>query len=175
MDDPSRGIDPPRWATGLFLYQVSIAEQLGWSAAIIASAFAFFAGMRIVSSLDIGPVIDRLSARTIFPFYILPLGLGLVVAFFHPGIRSAFLYMALFGVTLGFGSSIKSALWAELYGEEVIGTVRSLFASVMVFSAAMSPFLFGWMLDQNIAIESIFFSGYCNGSCQLLSCFYRTS
>lgn len=146
---------PPFWATALFLYQVSIAEQLGWSAAIIASAFVFFAGTRIVSSLGIGPVIDRLSAQTVFPFYILPLGLGLVVAFFHPGIWSAFLYMALFGVTLGFGSSIKSALWAELYGEEVIGTVRSLFASIMVFSTALSPFLFGWMLDQNIAIESI--------------------
>lgn len=146
---------PPFWATALFLYQVSIAEQLGWSAAIIASAFVFFAITRIVSSLGIGPVIDRFSAHTVFPFYILPLGLGLVVAFFHPGIWSAFLYMALFGVTLGFGSSIKSALWAELYGEEVIGTVRSLFASIMVFSTAMSPFLFGWLLDQNIAIESI--------------------
>jgi MFS family permease len=146
---------PPFWATALFLYQVSIAEQLGWSAAIIASAFVFFAGTRVVSSLGIGPVIDRLSARTVFPFYILPLGFGLVVAFFHPGIWSAFLYMALFGVTLGLGSTVKSALWAELYGEKVIGTVRSLFASIMVFSTAMSPFLFGWMLDNSISIESI--------------------
>lgn len=147
---------PPFWATALFLYQVSIAEQLGWTAAIIASAFIFFAVARIVSSLGIGPVIDRLSATAIFPFYIIPLGAGLIVAFYHPGIWSAFLYMALMGVTLGFGSTTKSALYAELYGEEMIGTVRSLFAAIMVFSTALSPFLMGWMLDNNIAMESIF-------------------
>ncbi|MFP8489595.1 MFS transporter [Gracilimonas sp. Q87] len=146
---------PPFWATALFLYQVSIAEQLGWTAAIIASAFIFFAVARIISSLGIGPVIDKLSATVIFPFYIIPMGFGLVVAFYHPGIWSAFLYMALMGMTLGFGSTTKSALYAELYGEEMIGTVRSLFASIMVFSTALSPFLMGWMLDNNIAIESI--------------------
>lgn len=146
---------PPFWATGLFLYQVSIAEQLGWTAAIIATAFIFFAGTRIVSSLSIGPVIDKFSAQQIFPYYILPLGLGLVFAFFHPGIWSAFAYMALIGVTMGFGNSTKSALWAELYGEDMIGTVRSLFASIMVFSTALSPFLMGWMLDNNVAMENI--------------------
>lgn len=149
---------PPFWATALFLYQVSIAEQLGWTAAIIASAFIFFAGARIVSSLAIGPVIDKMTAQKIFPFYLLPFGAGLIIAFFHPGIWSAFLYMTLIGVTMGFGSTTKSALWAELYGEEMIGTVRSLFSAIMVFSTALSPFLMGWMLDQNIAMESIILS-----------------
>ncbi|MEX0720167.1 MAG: MFS transporter [Balneolaceae bacterium] len=146
---------PAFWATGLFLYQVSIAGQLGWTAAIIASAFVFFAGARIVSSLGVGPLIDRWSAKRIFPFYMLPMSVGLFVAFLHPGIWSAFLYMALFGLTMGMGSSIKSALWAELYGTEVIGTVRSVFTSLMVFSTAVSPFLMGWMLDQHISITSI--------------------
>lgn len=147
---------PPFWITGLFLYQVSIAEQLGWTAAIIASAFVFFAGTRIVSSLGVGPLIDKWSASSIYPFYLLPMGLGLFVAFLHPGIWSAFVYMALIGITMGLGSTIKSALLTELYGENVIGTVRSLFASIMVFSTAISPFLMGWMLDQQVAMESVF-------------------
>lgn len=147
---------PPFWATALFLYQVSIAEELGWTAAIIASAFIFFAIARIISSLGIGPVIDKLSAIKIFPFYIIPLGIGVMVAYYHPGVWSAFLYMALVGMTLGFGNSTKSALYAELYGEKIIGTVRSLFASIMVFSTALSPFLMGWMLDNYITMESIF-------------------
>jgi len=147
---------PPFWATALFLYQISIAEELGWTAAIIASAFIFFAIARIISSLGIGPVIDKLSAIKIFPFYIIPLGAGVMVAYYHPGVWSAFLYMALVGMTLGFGNSTKSALYAELYGEKIIGTVRSLFASIMVFSTALSPFLMGWMLDNNVTMESIF-------------------
>jgi MFS family permease len=146
---------PPFWVTGLFLYQVSIAEQLGWTAAIIASAFVFFAGSRIVSSLSIGPLIDKWSASKVYPFYLLPFGVGLFIAMLHPGIWSAFVYMALIGMTMGLGSTTKSALLTELYGENVIGTVRSLFASVMVFSTALSPFLMGWLLDQNVAMESI--------------------
>lgn len=146
---------PPFWITGLFLYQVSVAEQLGWSAALIASAFIGFAGGRIASSLSIGPAIDRFSAETIFPFYLLPFGLGLLFAFYHPGNWAAFAYMAFVGITLGIGSNIKSALWAELYGTEFLGTIRSLFSSLMVFSTAMSPFLMGWAIDYNMAMESI--------------------
>jgi len=148
---------PAFWATGLFLYQVSIAEQLGWSATLIASAFVGFAASRILSTLSIGPAIDHYSAQTLFPFYLLPFGAGLVFAFYHPGNWSAFAYMALMGITLGMGSNIKSALWAELYGTDVIGTIRSLFSSLMVFSTALSPFLMGWAIDKGMAMESIIF------------------
>ncbi|MEX0608832.1 MAG: MFS transporter [Balneolaceae bacterium] len=146
---------PAFWATALFLYQVSIAESLGWTATIIASAFIFFAVARIISALSIGPLIDRWGARQIFPFYLLPLAAGLFVAYLHPGIWSAFLYMSLLGITMGIGSTTKSALWAELYGTNIIGTVRSLFTSLMVFSTAISPFLMGWMLDHQIPITTI--------------------
>ncbi|MDZ7682676.1 MAG: MFS transporter [Fodinibius sp.] len=146
---------PAFWATALFLYQISIAEQLGWTTGLLATAFVAFAGTRIASSLGVGPLIDRWSAQTLFPFYLIPFGLGLIVAWFHPGSWSAFLYMSLLGVTMGMGSNIKSALWAELYGEEVIGTVRSLFSALMVLSTALSPFLVGWLLDHDIRITAI--------------------
>lgn len=146
---------PAFWATALFLYQISIAQQLGWTSGLLATAFIAFAAARILSSLGIGPLIDRWSAQTLFPFYLMPFGAGLAVAWLHPGSWSAFLYMALLGVTLGIGSNIKSALWVELYGEKLIGTVRSLFSSLMVFSTAMSPFLVGTLLDHGISINTI--------------------
>jgi predicted MFS family arabinose efflux permease len=148
---------PAFWATGLFLYQVSIADQLGWSATLIASAFVGFAGSRILSSISIGPAIDYYSAQKLFPFYLIPFGIGLLFAFYHPGNWSAFAYMIFMGFTLGIGSNIKSALWAELYGTDVIGTVRSLFSSLMVFSTALSPFLMGWAIDHHISMEQILF------------------
>ncbi|MEL7833109.1 MFS transporter [Fodinibius sp. Rm-B-1B1-1] len=148
---------PPFWATGLFLYQVSIAEQLGWSATLIATAFMGLAISRIISSICIGPVIDYFSARIVFPYYVLPFGAGLVFAYFHPGSWSAFVYMLLIGVTMGMGSNIKSALWAELFGTDIIGTVRSLFSSLMVLSTALCPFLMGWAIDAGMAMESIIF------------------
>lgn len=151
---------PPFWTTGLFLYQVSIAEQLGWSATLIASAFVAYAGSRVVSSLGIGPVIDKLSARQVFAYHLLPLAGGLLMAYFHPGKWSAFAYMLLLGMTMGMSSNLKSALWAEMYGEESVGTIRSLFSSLMVFSTALSPFLLGWLLDNNFAMTDILLSAF---------------
>lgn len=146
---------PAFWVTGLFLYQVSIAEQLGWSATLIASAFIAHAISRIFSSIFVGPLIDIFSARQLFPYHLIPIGLGFAVAFFHPGGWSAFLYMFLLGMTLGVSGNIKTALWTEMYGSESVGTIRSMFSSLMVFSTALSPFMMGWLIDNNISITQI--------------------
>lgn len=147
---------PPFWVTGLFLYQVSASGDMGWNAAIIASAFIAFAATRIAAGLFSGPLIDRFSAQTLFPFLLVPMMLGLAIAIFFTGGWTAFLYMALVGGTLGLSGTLKSSLWAEIYGTRMIGTVQSLFASIMVFSTALSPFLMGWMLDNDITLTTIF-------------------
>lgn len=146
---------PPFWVTGLFLYQVSAANELGWSAALIASAFIAFAMMRILTGLVSGPIIDRFSAKSIFPFLLIPMMIGLLIGYLFSSSWAAFVYLGLIGATMGFSSTMKSALWAEMYGTNVIGTVQSLFTSLMVFSTALSPFLVGWLLDQSVSMKSI--------------------
>ncbi len=146
---------PPFWVTGLFLYQVAAAEALGWTAALIASAFVAFAVTRIIAGIFTGPLIDRFSAKALFPFLLVPMIGGLFVAYLFSASWAAFVYMGLIGVTMGIGSTIKSALFAEMFGTRLIGTVQSMFATVMVFSTAMSPFLVGWMLDAAFTMNSI--------------------
>ncbi len=148
-------IMPAFWVTGLFLYQVVAADSLGWSVALIASAFIAFAFARIISGLAAGPVIDRISARSIFPFYLLPMIAGFLIAYHVNANWAAFAYMGFVGVTMGLGSTMKAALWAEMYGTKMIGTVQSLFATIMVLSTAVSPFLVGWMLDASFTIHTI--------------------
>ncbi|MCH8550026.1 MAG: MFS transporter [Balneolaceae bacterium] len=146
---------PPFWVTGLFLYQVSVGGELGWSTTLIASAFIAFALARIVAGLISGPLIDRFSAQALFPFYLIPMIAGMAIPIFYTGSWTAFVYMMLIGATLGLSGTIKSALWAELFGTKMIGTVQSLFASIMVFSTALSPFLVGWMLDQSFSLPYV--------------------
>ncbi len=146
---------PGFWITGLLLFQVRIAEQFGWTRELMATAFVSFAVGRIAFSLLSGPAIDRWSARRLFPLYLLPLGGGLVTAYLHPGNWSAFLYLGLLGVTLGAGGTLKSALWAEVYDTEVLGTVRSLYSSLAVLGTATCPFFLGWLLDLDVPVEYI--------------------
>jgi MFS family permease len=151
-------LTPPFWITGLFLYQIAVADDLGWSATLIASAFIAFAVSRIVFSLFAGPLVDRFTAKKLFPYYLFPMIIGLITAISSSANWTAFSYMLFFGITMGAGGTIKSALWAEVYGTQMIGTVRSLFSSLMVLSTALSPFLIGWLLDYNINMNYIFFA-----------------
>jgi MFS family permease len=159
---------PPFWATGLFLYQVSIAADIGWTASLIASAFIGFAITRILGSLIAGPAIDRFSARSLFPFLLIPMIIGLSFPIFFTGSWAAFAYMAFFGITFGIGGNIKSALWAELYGTSMIGTVRSLFSSFMVVSTSISPFIVGWLLDLSIPMVQLFIAAVITTTAAML-------
>jgi MFS family permease len=146
---------PAFWVTGLFLYQISIAGQLGWSATLIASAFIGHAVARSLSSLAVGPAIDAYGARKLFPYHLLPIGLGFLMAYLHPGNWSAFAYMFLMGLTLGMTGNIKTALWTEMYGTETVGTIRSMFSALKVFATAMSPFIMGWLIDTGVPMGNI--------------------
>lgn len=146
---------PAFWITGLFLYQTTLADRVGWSVGLLATAFVAYATCRIAFSLGIGPAVDRWSARILFPFYLVPFGIGLIFAYYHPGQWSAFAYMSMLGVTMGAGSSIKTALWAELYGRSILGRIRSLFSALMVFSTSLSPFLMGWLLDRGVPFSTL--------------------
>lgn len=147
---------PPFWATGLFLYQVSYADQLGWTAAIIASSFVMFAAARIVMGLCTGPLVDKYSAHTVFPFFLIPMILGFFIGGQFSSTWAAFVYMGLFGATFGMAGTVKSALWTEMFGTKMIGTVRSLFSSIMVVSTAASPFLMGLWLDSGVTMPTLF-------------------
>lgn len=151
---------PPFWITGLFLYQVSTAEQLGWTAAIIATSFISFAIARIIMGLVAGPLVDRFSAQKVFPFFLIPMAIGLFIGSYFQQVWAAFAYMGLLGATMGLAGTIKSALWAEFFGRDMIGTVRSLFSSIMVFSTAVSPFLLGWLLDGGTTMSAIFYIAF---------------
>lgn len=147
---------PPFWMTGFLLYQISFGRELGWTPTLIASAFILFAITRVFASLAIGPIIDRFSARRVFPFFLVPLTTALIIPLVLPPKVSIYLYMIMFGVSLGIGNSLKSALLAELYGTEYLGAIRSLFASLMIFGTGLSPFLMGYLLDSRVPLAYIF-------------------
>src|SRR5690625_7528622 len=107
---------PPFWVTGLFLYQVSAAESLGWTAGLSASAFIAFALSRIMADIMTGPMIYRFSARSLFPFMVFPVVAELISAWFLSGSWVAYLYMGLVGATMGIGSTINLFVFTEAYG-----------------------------------------------------------
>ena len=138
---------PAFWGTGFILYQTAIAGTKGWSAPLMASAFVGLAVARIVFTLGAGGIVDRFSARRLFPLAVLPMAAGIALLAVLDAWWVAYAFMGLLGVTFGLNGAIETALWAELYGTLHLGAIKSLLTSVAVVSTALSPPLVGFAVE----------------------------
>ncbi|MGY8655929.1 MAG: MFS transporter [Verrucomicrobiia bacterium] len=145
----------PAAVTGLIIHQARLAEFKGWTLATLAFAFTGFALARIVSSLAIGPAIDRYGAARLFPFFPLPMALGILFLQNLSSPAVAWIYLGLTGAAQGMAGGLTSSLWAELYGVRHLGAIKSLGGSLAVFGTALSPALFGWLLDRGVGFTPI--------------------
>ncbi|MDG5766431.1 MFS transporter [Balneolales bacterium ANBcel1] len=145
----------PFLLTGIFLYQTRLAEFKGWEIEILASAFIAFAAAKSIFSLVGGPMVDRFRACRMFPFFLIPFFTGLLVLTLSSHSITPFLYLFLAGMSEGFGANIKTSIYAELYGTANLGTIRSMISMFVVISTAISPILFGHLLDAGIPFGSI--------------------
>ncbi|WP_162299990.1 MFS transporter [Kineobactrum sediminis] len=141
--------------TGLFFHQVAVAEATRWSLTLLASAFSVYAILQVSGGLLTGFLIDRYSARRLMRFYLLPMGLGCLVLWWGESNWLVFAYMGLLGLSAGANGTLGGALWAELYGTRYIGAIRAMMHALMVVSTAISPVLFGLLMDGGMSIRSL--------------------
>ncbi len=156
--------------SGLFFHQVHLAESKGWSLAWLASCFVGYALAKVAASLLCGPLVDRVGAMRLLPYYILPMGVALLAlaTFDHPGV--ALLYMAAAGLSTGAWITISGAMWAEIYGVAHLGAIRALVQALLLLTAALSPPAMGWLIDLGVTMEAIavMFFGFGAASIALL-------
>ena len=143
----------PFTITGIFFFQYVIAEEKGWSVTLYSAFFTGFAIARFVFSLLGGLWVDRFSAPVMFRFFLVPLLIGIVPLTVVDHISGALIFLMLSGTSMGMSNPVKSALFAEMYGTEHLGTVRSLFTMIMVVSTALGPLVVGNLMDSGVALE----------------------
>ncbi len=141
--------------TGMLFFQLKIGEHKGWDAAFIAAAFSSYALGNAISSLLAGWLADRFTGQRLFPLYLLPTTVGTTVFFLSDAWWVYVVFIMGIGITNGFGGPVKNAALAELFGTRILGSVRSFFTTVMVFSTALGPVIMGTMLDAGIGFERI--------------------
>ena len=142
-------------ATGFFFHMGHLVESKGWSLAFFTGAYTLYTAFSITLTLLAGPVVDRVGAVRLIPWHLAPLCLGLVALASSDHWVAAILYMGLTGITVGMRITIGGAVWAEIYGVENLGAIRSLATSFMVVSTALSPVVLGWLIDFSVSVESL--------------------
>jgi MFS family permease len=102
-----------------------------------------------------GPVVDRYKARTVFPFVLIPYICGLVILALGNHAATVPFWFLFSGLGVGSTNVTMSVLWAEAFGVLSLGAITSLVASAQVFATALSPVLFGWLIDLGVSITAI--------------------
>ncbi len=143
------------FSTGFIFYQAVIAENRGWGEHVFAIAFAAFAGTRAITALGAGPWIDRLSAVRLLPVHMILILMSGVLLVFGTGEWAAYLYLIFLGLSMGIGGSVGSAVWAEIYGVENLGGIRSIAGMIGILSTAFAPLIFGLLLDMKVPVHTI--------------------
>ncbi len=141
--------------TGIFFHHVHIVAAKGWSLGLFAATFTIYAVGSVVSSLTSGWLVDKLGARRPLVFFPLVLAWGCLMLAASDSFVAGVGMMVLFGVVGGGQSTTVNALWAELYGTAHLGAIRSLAMAFMVFGSAVSPIIFGAVLDMGAGVEAL--------------------
>ena len=136
--------------TTIFFHQIYLIELRGWSAELFALSFTGMAIMTTIFALVAGWLVDRFSAVSLLPTFLLPLGAACLVMAGIADTWSMFVFMGLLGVSYGVSSTLFGALWPEVYGTKHLGSVRSLVIATMVFATAMGPGISGYLIDFGI-------------------------
>ena len=143
--------------TGIFIHQGFFLPQMGWTAILFASCFAFYGVAHWLSSMYAGALVDRFSGRQLLKYYPIPMFIALMLASQLTGNWIAYVLLISLGTAIGSSGTIINALWAEVYGTKHLGRIRALMASLAVISTSISPILFGYLIDNGITGQQLFF------------------
>ena len=142
-------------STGLMFHQIYIFNQKGWTLEMLGVGYILLGFFSIVGLLIGGPIVDRFDTRKTAITTLVPLLLAVIIILLFDSIFFFIIYMSLYGLNMGIGRPFIGSLWAELYNLESLGTVKALLHSGAVFSSALSPLVFGYLIDWGYGITSI--------------------
>ena len=111
--------------------------------------------LTVITLFAAGILVDKFTSRKLLLYLNLPILLGLLTLMFFSHPYSAFIFMSLLGVSNALTNVLISSLWAEIYGVNYLGSIKSLTGALMVFSTALATVVFGLLIDKGYTIENI--------------------
>ncbi len=146
----------PFVATGIQFHQILLVEEKGWVLATFASGYFVAAMFNVVGGLGMGSATARFgSVERLIPWFIAPLGASMILLVMFDTPAIIWIYMIMNGLTGGMFGIVQNVVWAELYGTQHLGAVRSMVMSGTIFAAALAPAVMGWLLDSGWTMRLI--------------------
>ena len=148
-------IASPFISTGLMFHQIYIFDQKGWSLEMLGNGYILLGFFSIIGLLIGGPFIDKFHTKKTVITVLGPLFLSVIILLFFDSVFSLIIYMSLYGLNMGISTPFIGSLWAEIYGVKSLGTVKALLHAGSVFASALSPLVFGYLIDWGYGVTTI--------------------
>lgn len=145
----------PFFGTAIMFHITTIAGAKGWPLGLVAASFPASAIAHVVGLFTSGAIVDRFSARKLFVFQSAPIVTAIAVLASADGRWALPAAFALMGFGFGLAKPVVTAVWAEIFGIAMLGTIRSAIAMYVVFISALAPFVFGALLGAGIGVDAI--------------------
>lgn len=141
--------------TCLFLFQGLVADYKGWSIETMIACLSLYGLVRLLVGLYGGDLVDRFTARRLYPFSKIPMIIGVAVLYFATDPMWMFVYFTLLGASVGMSGTISNAMWPELFGTRYLGTIKSIAMFVGIGASALGPIIVGYALKLNADIGAL--------------------
>ena len=141
--------------TALFFFPAQLALAKDWPMQWVSGHYWLFSLVTVATSIYSGVLIDRLGAKKVILALLAPLALSLLTLAVWDSYLSLLCYMVLLGFGSGLNYTVGSAFWAELYGTQHFGAIKSMISTISVFASALGPPLVGGLLSAGYTFETI--------------------
>ena len=142
--------------TGFFIHQGQLSASFSWEPWWLASAIGAYGMTRLFIPFFAGYIIDRFSGKQLFILHVLPFILGLASVAILNNVYTIHFFLITTGVSVGMGAISKNAMWAEVYGVEHLGAIKSMMTTLVIFATAIGPIFLGALIDNNASVKEIF-------------------
>jgi MFS family permease len=149
----------PAWGTGLIIHQISIFEGLGYAARVAADTYAIIVLVSAGSAIVFGWLVDRIRPGWVLAIQLVALIVAMWAATVMTGDGLRFLYALSFGLVMGGGGVIDSAVWTNVFGRAHQGSIRGFVMTVLVAGTAIGPVIFGLGYDMWGAYTGVLYLG----------------
>lgn len=148
-------IGSPAISTGFLFEQRFLAEERGWGLGMLAIGMTTYAVTSVVGAIAGGSAVDRIGVGRVARMFLLPMAGASALMATVTGLLVAPLFFAGVGMTVGASQVVITAALANLYGTAQLGMIRAVAAAIMVIASALTPALFGALIDAGIGFASI--------------------
>lgn len=146
---------PPIAMTGILFFQEKLMRIHQWPLPWLASAVAVYAIFKALSSVFVGPIVDKIGAVIPFTAMVVFMGIGSLLFGLGGPLPVLFLAFGIMGLALGISAPVTNVIWPNLYGVDDLGSIKGMISTFRNGLTALGPLPIAYFLDKGVALNSI--------------------